>query len=846
MRWCWLFLAVCVLLTNPSKAFAHAPHDVVEAIALSPSFFKDGIVFVIIRHCLLQSRNGGFTWFRSTAGLGRHLFTDLAISSAVASSWRVFAASAGGGVFRSDDSGASWKCKNHGLVDQKIAFLKICPTSGSDERLLAVSTGGDVFVTRDSGDHWNCVLQNADVSTALILEDVIYAGTRDGAILVSEDLGTSWREALRLKSRQPVTSFLRLQSKLYCGTERGVICIDPTGQNSSPPSRMLPSHHVTSLATASDEEGNVKLFAVTWRKGVFISEDLGESWVQCDEGLTTNQQADEPRFRRPHFRGIAVSPGYSLDNTVFVGGFDGLFKSTDGGKHWRELSDAFSIGLIVGLDLASESDGLRVAISTYVAGVYTRKPNGQWEVNNTDRQDERLAAIAFSPNFASDQTMFVISNWALFKSIDGGGHWEGHSLVAPPRSVLGLLSGVYSTARRIMRPLRDKSKFGRLVFQCAKQVFKSRSRTAAETSAAGGVPIPGWGALIAFSTSFETDRTLFVGGTMGILRSQDEGRSFSFVLGPSTKKCVHGLAVSPDYANDKTLFAVVSDQCLYRTVDGGRTWTELGRGFELGRLVISPGFKDDGTIYMGTTDGLMRSLDRGDHWVKIPIGDLKSSCIVDGLAISPCFATDNQLAVNVAGEGLFMSWDRGESFEAAAVDPRDEFSHMQLFPDRTSLIRFSPNYRNDQTLYASSMQRLFTSTDGGRRWSVVGYPIRFENSRSEIVYRGKWRTIRDRNLSSMNASWSSRPGDTAVFNFVGSELRWIGMRGPDQGKANVLIDGRVVGSVDQYAETKEFSVMSFVSSDLTHGPHSVVIEVGGNLNDPASHRRVVIDAFDVS
>src|SRR5262249_14886362 len=147
--------------------------------------------------------------------------------------------------------------------------------------------------------------------------------------------------------------------------------------------RGLEGQHITSVAYTLDQRGEPIVFATTWREALLRSDDVGTSWIRHGFGLTTNYQADEPAFRRPHFKSIAISPAYLLDHTVFLGGFDGLFKSIDGGQSWREMSAALSIGLIVSFDLAQVDDAkIRLIASSYVAGVYSQESGHAWEVNN--------------------------------------------------------------------------------------------------------------------------------------------------------------------------------------------------------------------------------------------------------------------------------------------------------------------------------------------------------------------------------------------------------------------------------------------------------------------------------
>jgi hypothetical protein len=204
--------------------------------------------------------------------------------------------------------------------------------------------------------------------------------------------------------------------------------------------------------------------------------------------------------------------------------------------------------------------------------------------------------------------------------------------------------------------------------------------------------------------------------------------------------------------------------------------------------------------------------------------------------------------VHVCGHGLFRSTDRGETFDRLVIEglaPAPAASHMTGFPDRASLIKFSPRYHTDGTLLLSSMQDLFISRDCWRSWKRVGRPVRFESLRPEISQHGTWKTLRDGRFSSGSAICSSAPGETATMEFLGREVSWIGKHGPEQGKARVLVDGVAVATVDQYAAAPTYSTVSYATSSLPYGLHTISIEVAPAKNPRSVGREIVIDAFDV-
>ena len=75
------------------------------------------------------------------------------------------------------------------------------------------------------------------------------------------------------------------------------------------------------------------------------------------------------------------------------------------------------------------------------------------------------------------------------------------------------------------------------------------------------------------------------------------------------------IVVSPDYANDLTIFAGI-EKSLYRSNNAGQTWQIISTpSFLFEQLEISPNFKSDQTLYAGDySNGVYRSTNGGLTW----------------------------------------------------------------------------------------------------------------------------------------------------------------------------------------------------------------------------------------
>jgi hypothetical protein len=169
------------------------------------------------------------------------------------------------------------------------------------------------------------------------------------------------------------------------------------------------------------------------------------------------------------------------------------------------------------------------------------------------------------------------------------------------------------------------------------------------------------------------------------------------------------------------------------------------------------------------------------------------------------------------------------------------------------LIKFSPNYREDRTVFGVSRQKLVKSMDGGMTWREIPRPLRYEGEATfqewivlPVFLEGQWDNDYNKEYSTSRIISSIEPHSEASLRFVGSGVKWIGTQGPDRGVASVSIDGKFQTKVDQYREDRKGLVELFSMNGLSHGFHEITITVDGRRNERSSGTRIDIDAFDVT
>ena len=107
----------------------------------------------------------------------------------------------------------------------------------------------------------------------------------------------------------------------------------------------------------------------------------------------------------------------------------------------------------------------------------------------------------------------------------------------------------------------------------------------------------------------------------------------------------------------------------------------------------------------------------------------------------------------------------------------------------------------------------------------------------------RWRSMKS-SLASGGA-WivSNAVGSTVSYRFTGSTIIWTTQVGPDQGKAKIVIDGKVVATVDNYADARGSIFRTY--GGLGGGAHTIRIVVVGTARSGATGTWVTVDGFTV-
>jgi photosystem II stability/assembly factor-like uncharacterized protein len=699
---------LCAMLFS-LPCVAHTPHDDIFDVRVSPSYADHQRVYTIVRSIFQISDDGGQTWARRVNGLNH---ASMLVSFDIAANGQtIYLASLGDGVFRSDDRGDTWRAINDGLTSRIIDVIAVSPEQAT--LVLASDTEGRLYRTVD-GAEWTVVDGEFGKPTTIAFDGSrVFLGDHTGQVLKSRDDGARWEQWVHIDGGSAASALYVMgtgsDTTLWIGTDDGrVLSIDAVGEILT--EAQVAHETIVSIDAAPSQTGQHALFASAWHEGIFHSHDSGASWVAVERGLTRDRQAQH--LGRPSFSRLSVSPDFARDRTVFAAGFDGLFKTVDAGQSWSELT-TLSMENIIGVSFSPDfADDQTMALVTWVWGPYLSPDAGRsWRPMLRGLREPYLRAqglvrtfrVEFSPAFATDGTLFTSTWYDFFKSNDAGRRW------------------------RALPPFRDGDDGA----------------------------LDNDGSYLAISPDFAQDGTVFIGTKTGhVLRSTNHAASMEVVH--DVASMIGSVVVSPNFATDGTVF--VGDLLgIHTSVDRGQSWqyTQLvderlvydmpiSAGYPAEwrdawqrhildqrkkeyavKVAVSPTFAEDRTVFAGLPHGLTRSDDGGHTWQAITAAPFDEDVYVEAVAVAPNFASELKLAVSLRGRGLFLSDDAGGSFRPAGRDLTDRhisLAHYHGMTPKYPAVMFSPDFAQDQTIYGFAGTELFASTDAGETWQALPTP----------------------------------------------------------------------------------------------------------------------------
>jgi photosystem II stability/assembly factor-like uncharacterized protein len=566
-----------------------------------------------------------------------------------------------------------------------------------------------LYKSVDGGEHWNRInsglgkdqlirkiaVDPLDTETFYM---VFYDGSRTTSFYATRSLaktsdgGNTWN-ILKVRNVLSFDMDPKNTSLLYAGCENGVYKSKDGGESWNPSG--LEGLDVEYIKL--DPNKTLTVFAGITDGSVYKSIDGGDSWKIIKEENAI------------HAAGMVIAFHPSNPEIVYIGTYEGIILSTDGGEKWTDLSvsddNIYSgiFALIVDpIHTNTVYMGSGIGISKSIDGGST------WKVI-----DKTLIGQGISPGIVNDiimdpgqsKTLYLATGSGMYKTIDGGAVWK-----AMNRG----LDSIYEVKTIAINP----SSTNIIYFVGLHGLYKSTNRDKdweLIKDARGDIAIDPKNPAVMYQLSGE----IIEGGKFlnTVEISYDGGKSWSRGYPITVGVYIDKLVINP--AETNILFASAwssvneNENGVYKSMDSGKSWRRTGLYAIKKGLAVDP--KNGSIVYAGTLLGLYKSLDCGETWALIDDGGYFDNNIV----IDPLTTTTIYIGYRKSTDGG-ESWEKmggGGSF--LAIDP------------------FNPDI-----LYAGGESGVTKSMDAGKTWFSIGlqgktiFTIAIDPLIPEILYAG--------------------------------------------------------------------------------------------------------------
>ena len=664
---------------------------------------------------LWETKNDGESWKTLTDTNTVIGVSDIAIPSDYETSQTIYIATGdrdardnySTGVLKSTDGGASWQESLSFEVSntELVNHLLIDPNNDS---ILTAATSQGVMKTTDAGESWDTIANVAlkDIEFKPGNAEIMYGSTSGNPTKIyrSIDSGKTWTESLSLTGRR---------------TELAV-------SNDNP--------DVVYAVVANTSDG---------LKGVYRSTNSGENFslVYSDKNLLGwEYDGSEPGGQGWYDLTIVADPNYA--DTVFVGGVN-TWRSVDGGNSWKIVNhwkgDAGTPTVHADKHAMEYQNGTSVLFEGNDGGIYRTTDNGDtWE----DLTNGMVISQIYKLATAQSDTDIVINglqdngtklyhkgDWydiiggdgmdcmidykdsdiqygtqyygAVYRTQDG---WDSGSKITPS----GATDGAWVTPFA-MHPENSETIYGGYT-----NLWKSKNRGDSWSEISD---VNSNYKIRSISISESDPKYIYMADPYNIWMTEDGGSNWIEISEglPLSEATITNIEV--DYNNSKVVWVSLGGynaNNIYKTTDGGSTWANISAGLpSLPVLdVIQDNSQSESTVlYAGTDVGVYKKVD-DEEWTIF--SNQLPNVIVNDLAIY----YDNDQGNNVLraatyGRGLWETPIVNESF---VTNP--SVSQTDAFVNSTEMT-WNFNSDNDTVLLANSDDGTFSAPSSSVNYNNV-------------------------------------------------------------------------------------------------------------------------------
>jgi len=589
----------------------------------------------------------------------------------------VWIGSAGGGVWKSEDGGQTWRPLWHKQESLNVGALAIDPKDpnilycGTGEANLSADSypGVGVYRSSDGGETWELwapadqmglprrigvIAIDPFDSNHVRLGGVRHSERHPCGMFFTRDGGLTWQRESFVSAQPHFCHSIAFHPKrrgvIFAamgerGFRNGIWRTEDSGTTWTQLTKGLPdppSMGRASLAIARSRPSTVYAQVANQQDGVlgvFVSQDRGNSW----QNVAGRHFSTEVQMT--YGNTIAVHP--RDHRHVICGGVD-LHLSTDGGASWRRVTQW---NARLGASRYAHADHHALLMPAAVPGRVYSANDGGMDLSNdggltwTNRSQGLAATMYYDLDVAAtDARCFGGGTQDNGTQVTRSGSPDDHS------QILGGDGGwmVYdpTNARRVFA-----SYYNFNIYRFDDGRYRDVSPPAAEDEQAI------W---MCFITVDPNRPATFFTGSLAVWRTLNSGEDWTRVSPVLDGSFISAIEVAP--ANSQFVYVGTENGGIFRSTDGGRTWSMNIAGAVLpGRAItrIETHPADAKTLYVTAaatgTSHVFRSTDAGVTWEDVDRGKLPD--VPHHAAVVP---PDDPRTVYVANDaGVFASGDGG-------------------------------------------------------------------------------------------------------------------------------------------------------------------------------------------
>jgi photosystem II stability/assembly factor-like uncharacterized protein len=423
--------------------------------------------------------------------------------------------------------------------------------------------------------------------------------------------------------------------------------------------------------------------------GFFKSKDGGATWRESKE-------------MRNHAI-YAMTQSDKNPDMLLLGANDGVFASFDAGENWQKISDEKKTpGLIEVDSLAVDPRNTDVIYAGTTYRPYKTTDGGKnWRLISKGMIDDSdVFAIDISPR--DPDTIFASACSGIYLSKNAGEQWTK-------------VQGIPSTARRTRDILQHPSD--------PKYVYAGTTEgfwMSADGGATWSLTTTRQLEVNSITVHPNTPEKVYIGtNNYGVMVSNDYGKSFTQTNGGYSTRQANLIAADLEQPN--RFYATTNNTAtgggfFFISKDGGATWQAAMKNFPRTTVVYSilQDSANPNTIYLGTINGIYRSLDRGESWAAV------SGTIRTAAASRKTNSPRRRTAAAAASSRGRATATRKTATVVKSTTAAKPAAKVATLTERVNAL--VPTYGEKKGLWAATNKGLYRSYDLSAGWERISLP----------------------------------------------------------------------------------------------------------------------------